>query len=72
MMTPRDYKVDYNGALIDRGYYHNILDLDRSTDTPEEIINLFRFVKLFGMLFEQSSCNADTSDASFKLRARIM
>ena len=62
-----DVIMSYDMILRDRPYYDQILDLDKSKgDTPTNLINQFRYIRLCGLLFEQISCDTLTAMASFK------
>jgi hypothetical protein len=59
-------KTTFNGVLIDREFRNEVLDMDQSKgDTPSDVINCYRFIRLCGLLFEQVSCDTLTGDAVF-------
>ena len=63
---PPGCKLSHQGVLLDREYRDEVLDLDASRNTPAEVMNCFRFIRLCGILFEQISCDTIDATATFK------
>lgn len=64
---PPGCTISNDGVLLDREFRDEVLDMDASSrDVHDDIINLFRFVRLCGVLFEQTSCCTRTAESTFK------